>query len=172
MQASVNSLDALLQNSDADSMEWADGGGAEDAAEMMAILSEQDWLKLKSISLNRDRNWRACLASSLNPRQGEQAEHLLLTLASDQDLEVAFLAVRGIAFYCGINDSMNGPFIDPKIRVSSTHALAKATSGLASRVRKVGSSCGPRFQRQFELLAAELERASGLRPTSASHVKR
>jgi hypothetical protein len=157
MQASVNSLDALLQKSDADSMAWADGGGAEDAAEMMAILPEQDWLKLKSIAPNRDRNWRACLASSLSPRQGEQAERLLLALASDQDLEVSFLAVRGIAFYCGINDSMNGPFIDPKIRVSSMLALAKATPGLANLVRKVGSSCDPRFQRQFELLAAEIK---------------
>jgi hypothetical protein len=160
MQTSIENLDTLLQRSDIDSMAWADGGGAEEAAEMMATLSEQDWSKLKSIYPSRGAMWRACLASSLSPRQGEQAERLLLTLASDQDTGIAFVAVRGIAFYCGVNDSMQGPFIDLKIRVPSFLSLAQADQGLANQVRKVGASCDPKFRRQFELLAAVLEAAA------------
>src|SRR4051794_4210065 len=116
MQASIAKFDAFLQRSDSDSMEWADGGGAEEAGEMLAALPQPEWPQLKSLCLNRGAAWRACLASILHPRQGELAEHLMLNLAWDQDAEVAFLAVSGIAFYCGVNDSAKAPFVDLKIR--------------------------------------------------------
>jgi hypothetical protein len=138
-------------------MEWADGGGAEEASGLAEALVDQDWSTLELLCTRREAKWRACLASILCPRQGEQAEEMLLSLTSDKDAEVAFLAVLGVAFYCGINSSANGPFIDPKIRVQSLFLRARNMTGLADRVRKVGTSCAPQFQKQFELLAAELE---------------
>jgi hypothetical protein len=138
-------------------MVWADGGGAEEAEEMLMALSQQDWPQLKSLCSNRGAAWRACLASILRPQQGELAEHLLLDLAWDQEAEVAFLAMSGIAFYCGVNDSAIGPFIDLKIRNSSFFALAKATMGLREQIRRASAFCHPRFQRRFGLLTDLLE---------------
>lgn len=157
MPASIDDLDTLLQRSDSDSMEWADGGGAEEAEAMLSALPLQDWANLEHLRQVRNPRWRACLASVLRPQQGEQAGQLLITLASDQDTEVAFLAMRAVAFNCGVNASAQGPFIDPKVRVESFLLRAKTTEGLAAKVLKVRSSCTPSFQRQFELLAAVLK---------------
>lgn len=157
MQVSIAMFDALLQRSDSDSMAWTDGGGADEAEEMLAVLPEQEWPRLKSLCSNRRRAWRACLASIVCPRQGTRAEHLLLHLAWDQDTEVAFLAASGIAFYCGVNEGAKGPFLDLKIRSSSFFLLAKATVGLADQVRRVSASCHPHLQRRFELLTNLLE---------------
>ena len=157
MQASIAEFDAFLQRSDLDSMDWADGGGAEEAGEMLAALPLQEWPQLKSLCSKRGATWRACLASILHPRQGEPAEHLILHLALDQDSEVAFRAVSGIAFNCGVNDSAKGPFLDLKIRNASFVSLAKLAEGLADQVRRVSASCDPHFQRRFEVLAKLLE---------------
>jgi hypothetical protein len=152
MQVSLAAFDALLQKSDSDSTDWADGGGAEEAEEMLAALHEQEWMELKSLCSNRGAAWRACLATVLRPKHGSIAENLLLDLAWDQDAEVAFLAASSIAFYCGVNDSAKGPFLDPKIRDTSFLSLCKATGGFVSQVRKVGASCHPRIGARFELL--------------------
>ncbi|WP_198414867.1 hypothetical protein [Piscinibacter terrae] len=159
-QASVNELDTLLQRSDSDSMRWADGGDAEIAEEMLASLPKEDWLRVKDLCSSRDSQWRACLASILRPQQGEFAQRLLLDLAWDQELEVAFLAVSGIAFYCGVNDGRQGPFIDLKTRNPTFLSRAKSAADLVVQVRKVSALCYPTIQARFELLAQTLEKQS------------
>jgi hypothetical protein len=157
MHESIVKLDALLQRSDSDSVVWADGGGAEEADEMLAALSEKEWPELKSLYSSRNPAWRACLASVLRPQHGRFAEHLMLDLAREQDPEVAFLVVSGIAFYCGVNDSAQGPFVDPGIQNASFLSLARTTTGLTDQVLRVSASCNSIFQRRFELLAKLLE---------------
>lgn len=137
-------------------MAWADGGGAEEAIELALSLSDKGWEELVSIRAKRSAGWRACLVCVLQPRSGGVAQRLLLESASDQDDQVAFLAVRSIAFYCGINASAKGPFVDPKIRSEAFLSQARA-SGIIERVRKVSSLCAPVFHRQFDLLEAVLE---------------
>lgn len=157
MQASIDRFDALLQRSDSDSLAWADGGDSEEAAAMLAALPMEAWSQLQVLCPSRDATWRACLVSVLSPQQGEQAGDLLLRLAADQDIEVASLAVRAIAFHCGINVSAHGPFIDPSICNADFVVRAKAAEGLADQVRRVGSACAPGIQRQFDLLASQLD---------------
>lgn len=138
-------------------MTWADGGGAEEAIALAQSLSDHEWAELVSIRAKRSAGWRACLVCVLQPRNGRVAQRLLLESASDQDAEVAFLAARSIAFYCGINASAKGPFIDLKIRDEAFLSQARQTSGIIERVRKISSLCAPVFQRQFDLLQAVLE---------------
>ncbi|MBL0730734.1 hypothetical protein [Piscinibacter sp. HJYY11] len=157
MQSEVEVLDVLLRRSDCDSLAWADGGDAEDASALLQSLSNQQWTELVTIRAKRNASWRACLVSVLQPSHGRVAQRLLLDSASDQDAEVAFLAARSISFYCGVNASAQGPFIDFKIRNRSFLSQAKETAGLVDQVRKVDSLCAPEFQRQFELLEAVLE---------------
>lgn len=159
MHATTVNFDDFLQKSDADSMQWADGGGAEEAEEVLATFSQEDWSQIKALYSRRGARWRGCLATILRPQQGEVAARLMLDLAWDQDPEVAFLAVSHIAFYCGVNDSADGPFIDLKIRQPSFLSLVKTTKGLPDQIRKVSAACHPRFQRRFELLTTELDSA-------------
>lgn len=153
----LDTLDAFLQNSDADSMGWADGGGAEQVVEMLAALSVEDWPKLQALLQCRSAKWRECLASTLSPGLGVQAGNLMIVLASDPDTEVAFLAACGIALHCGVNLAAHGPFIDAEICQPAFFAQAKASVGLAAQIRQLGSRCAPSFQRRFELLATLLE---------------
>lgn len=81
----------------------------------------------------------------------------MLDLAWDQDAEVSFLAVSGIAFHCGVNDAAEGPFIDLEIQDPSFVQRARAAAGLADQTRRVRAFCAPQFQRRFDLLAKLLE---------------
>ena len=153
MGESVAKFDELLQRSDSDSSTWTDGGDAWEAEGMLATLTQEEWLHVKDLCSNRDARWRACLASILRPQQGELAKRLMLDLAWDQDPEVAFLAVSGIAFYCGVNDSAKGAFFDSKIRNASFTSLAKTTDGLKDQIDAVSAYCHPQIQQRFELLA-------------------
>ena len=157
MQASVAAFDAFLQKSGSDSSDWADAGGAEEAEEALAGLPQQDWLELETLCSSREAKWRGCLVSILRPQQGSVAERLMLELAWDQDTEVAFLAVSGIAFYCGVNDSAKGPFVDLTIRSASFLALAKTKVGLADQIREIGATSYSQFQSRFALLVAVLQ---------------
>jgi len=157
MQSSIAAFDTFLQESNSDSMDWADGGGADDADRLLGMLSRQEWGQLKYLYKSRDAKWRASLASVLRPQQGEDAERLMLDLAWDQDGEVAFLAVSSIAFYCGINEAAKGPFIDLKIRIPSFLSRAKTTAGLADQTRRVSARCHTHLQRRLEFFARLLE---------------
>lgn len=157
MSSSIEKLDEHLQRSDSDSAAWADGGGAEEAKEFLTALPRSEWARLESLCLTRGARWRACLATILHPGQGEFAAHLLLNLAWDADDEVAFLAVSGIAFHCGVDDSAAGPFTDSKIRDHAFLSAAQAHIGLPRQVRRVGALCHPRIQRRFEMLVRLLE---------------
>lgn len=157
MHAVVEKIDSLLQESDSNSLEWADGGGAEMAMEMLSALDEQGWLLIESLCSSRGPAWRACLASALEPRQGDVARRLMIELAWDQDIEVAFLATSGVAFYCGVNASENGPFIDFRILDSQFLMKARAAEGLSGQVREIGERCATHFEERFKLLAAHLE---------------
>lgn len=157
MPSSVDVLDALLKQSDCDSMAWADGGDAEEAIELAQSLSDQQWAELVCIYATRNASWRACLVSVLQPRHGRAAQRLLLESVSDQDAQVAFLAAPSIAFYCGINASAKRPFIDLNIRNEAFLSQAKQTAGITDQVHRISSLCAPVFRRQFDLLEAVLE---------------
>jgi hypothetical protein len=150
-------FDAFLHRFNCDQTAWADGGGAEEAREMLAELSPNEWSQLNSLCSSRGTAWRACLASILHPRQGKGAEQLMLDLACDQDAEVSFLAVSGIAFHCGVNDSAEGPFTDLEIQDPSFLQLARVGAGLVDQIHRVRASCAPHFQRRLDLLVKLLQ---------------
>lgn len=160
MQASLAKLDSLLQNSDSDSAAWADGGGIEEAEKLLASLTHHEQAQLEALVTLREARWRACLAMAVHPRQGEFAERLLLGLAWDRDASVAWTSVSSIAFYCGVNDSAQGPFVDAEIRNSAFLSIAKSTSGLADQVLKVSAGCHPQFQRRLALLVKILKESA------------
>lgn len=54
MQAILNKLDALLLESDSDSIAWADGGGAEQSDEWLRALSEREWLEFGRMVASRN----------------------------------------------------------------------------------------------------------------------
>lgn len=153
-------LDEHLQRSEYDSQDWADGLGAELAAERLAELSQDEWASLQRLVSSRSENWRACLAEVLRPQLGEIAATLLIDLSADPDIEVAFSALRNVALYCGVNDSAQGPFLDPRTLVPAFLQAAKKADGLIGRIQTVSAQCHPRFQQQFGLLTNVLTPAS------------
>ena len=90
----------------------------------------------------------------LDPSLGEAAQDLMLELALDADEEVAFAAMGGVAFHCGVNCGAE-PFLDRKIEKPGFLAKARAKVGLRERASQIDSD--PGFQARFALLKAVLE---------------
>ena len=108
-----NKFDELLRESDADSQDWADGGGAEDAMEYLEGFGELEWKHLSETWEKKDKKWRECLASALYAFC-EEAQDLIIKMVYDKDSDVAFEAMDGLNFYCGINRDSVGQFWDER----------------------------------------------------------
>ena len=156
MARGLERLDQHLQQSQYDSQDWAGGLGAELAVETIAELSQEEWGALQRMVPARAANWRACLASVLRPQLGEGASKLLIQLSADQEIDVAFAALRGVAFYCGVNHSASGPFLSARTVVPEFLQLAKETDGLSENIKRVSAQCHPYFQRELGLLVGVL----------------
>ena len=156
MPTTLERLDEHLKRSDHDSQDWADGLGAELAAEGLAQLTQREWSALEHMVQSRAPSWKARLASVLRPQFGEFAGRLLLQLSADSDIEVAFLAMRGVAFYCGVNNSSDDPFVDARLAVPEFLQMAKESEGLTERIYAVGAQCHPLFRRELALLEGVL----------------
>jgi hypothetical protein len=156
--SALEALDQLLSTSNPDSMRWADGGGHEDATELLGELDAAEWQALTDQVGERSCLWRQCLASALRPQQGDLAAALLLDLANDSDVEVASTALSAVAFHCGVNDSAEGVFIDASIRVPGFLSLARASTTLQHAIQRLSSGgiCHPAFVGRFRLLAREI----------------
>jgi hypothetical protein len=152
----ADELDTLLERSDPDSSDWADGRGHERAGELLLTFAENDWDALHALMVQRDARWRACLTGALTPRQGAPARRLLLELACAPEAETAFLAAISLAFHCGINDGPAGPFIDESTQNAEMMRDARSAAGLVDAVRRLETECDPRFRRRFELLLGVL----------------
>ena len=152
MVRGLERLDRHLQQSEYDSQDWADGHGAELAAEALAELSQEEWDALQRMVSARAANWRACLASVLRPQLGEGASKLLIQLSADSEIDVAFTALRGVAFYCGVNHSASGPFLSARTVVPEFLKQAKETDVLLENIQRVSVQCHPYLQRELDLL--------------------
>ncbi|MBI3561282.1 MAG: hypothetical protein HY080_06145 [Gammaproteobacteria bacterium] len=152
----VEKLDASLSESDADSMIWNDGGESKLAEDILSLFSENNWLLFGTMWRHRNTSWRTCLASILQPQQDESAVRMLLVLAGDQGLGIAFEALSKIAFYCGVNDGSLGPFVDTRIRVPTFLVAAVNAPELKGNIAKVIAECAPAIQKRFELLLTVL----------------
>ncbi len=153
MPANVELLDQLLAESDADSMDWNDGSGHGVASEFLSKFGDADWAELEARYQDRSSKWRECLATALCPQYGEAAEQLLLALADDTTGEVAFYALSNIAFYCGVNASSKGAFLDPRVQILSFIEAARRSPGLPAAIERVTRHCSAHFNRRFQLLA-------------------
>ncbi|WP_457320868.1 hypothetical protein [Roseateles sp. P5_E11] len=158
MPSVLEALDELLSASDADSMRWNDGGEHERAAEMLGMLQEAQWQAVSSLVDARPASWRQCLASVLGPHQGNAAAQLLLELTNDSDGEVAFEALSAVAFYCGVNSSADGVFVDMSIQIPAFLSLARTSMSLRQAIQRLSSDgSGPfPFVARFRLLAREI----------------
>ncbi len=145
-------FDRHIARYDSDSLDWCDGLGADDAVALLNDFKAEDWQALNASYAGKNRLWRGCLASALNPYMGTAAQDLLLALLEDPDSEVAFLALRATAFYCGINANADGPFIDPTIVHAGFLQHVRSTHDIIGKIRMVSANCSANFAAQFRLL--------------------
>ncbi|HHL2459774.1 TPA: hypothetical protein ACQ30S_004108 [Yersinia enterocolitica] len=157
MLVHVESLDHLLAESDADSMDWNDGGGHKAASELLGKFTAADWAELEARCHVRNSKWRECLATVVRPQYGVAASQLLLALANDTTGEVAFYALLGIAFYCGVNANSDGGFLDPRIQNLSFLEAARRSPRLPEAIQRTTRHCSAHFNSRFELLAQILQ---------------
>jgi hypothetical protein len=88
--------------------------------------------------------------------QSLPASNLLLDMTSDPDPEVSFAALRGVAFYCGVNANFEGPFVDLSLCVPAFLQAAKDHSLLLLNLEHIRSQCSTDWDQLFTLLAARL----------------
>jgi hypothetical protein len=158
MLSAIETFIAHLRSQNPDSLDWADGCGHETSRELMQQFSATDWDELSRTWREQRKEWRTCLTDVLDPRN-PAASSLLLDMTSDQDTDVSFSALRGVAFYCGVNASSDGPFLDERIRDPVFLAAAQNHPSLMIQLERVGDQCSNHFRQQFKLLASVLSRA-------------
>jgi hypothetical protein len=162
MTSIIDRLDHLLDEHDADSMEWCDGLASQDASDLLVELSAPDWRELERLCALRGVDWRECLASVLSPAQGAAAEEILFQLASDQSGEVAFHALSQIAFYCGVNANAAGAFLDTSIQVPSFLVASRAKTDLRDALHLLWERSGAHVRSRLDLLSALLADEAGM----------
>lgn len=145
-------FDRHVSRHDADTQLWADGGGAEEAVEHLEKFQDEDWQTLRAAYPGKDRLWRGCLASALNPHMGGHAQDILIAMIEDPDPEVAFDALYRTAFYCGVNANADGPFVDLTIRHLDFLERVKSTNEIIKKIRSVSAGCAPHFVESFRML--------------------
>ena len=109
----VIELDALLTNSDPDSMDWGEYA-YEDGEKLLSRLSAEDRAELFRSAKVKPTSWRACLVSILHPSDAEQSEALIGALW-DVDGNIVGEAMHRLYFFCGFNSSAaKGVFEDAR----------------------------------------------------------
>lgn len=108
-------FDSFLSANDHESMDWCDGGGYEVAEGYLGSFDENDWQQLKDCWRERTYQWQGCLVSVLHPSCGSVSQDIIFEMALSDNPEIAFEAMNGISFYCGINANSDGQFIDESI---------------------------------------------------------
>lgn len=81
-------------------------------------------------------------------------------MTSDTDTGVSFSALRSVAFYCAVNTSTYGPFLDEHTCTPSFLAAAQNHSALLNQLDRVRAQCGDHFGQQLKLLALVLSEVS------------
>ena len=135
-----------------DGVDWCDGGAADEASQLLADFEDADWLKLCADLDHKDRLWRGCVATTLNPYLGKHAQDLIIHLLDDPDKEVSFDALRIVAFYCGVNYRKEGPFIDDSILHREFFAKIKSHGDIMSKIKKIKEGASASFSDVFTLL--------------------
>ena len=142
------SLDSFLSVNDHESMDWCDGGEYEVAEGYLADLDENDWLQLKACWREKTAQWQGCLISVLHPAYGRSSQDIMLEMAQSENPEIAFEAMYGISFYCGINANSGGQFIDEEIANSEFREYLKKNEDFLASIKSIGKVVG----RKYELL--------------------
>ena len=145
-------LDEHLSRSECDSSDWADGLGSTVARELLEKFEDEEWRRLADEWRNREVQWRACLVGSLHPHYGETAQEMLISALEDSDPEVAFLALSGVAFHCGVSDCADGVFEDGDILHARFRRRVSCTDGIREKIRFASEGCAPFLQPRFDLL--------------------
>lgn len=157
MPTAVESLDQLLIESEADSMDWCDGLGHEAASDLLNKLQESEWVELQSLCLLRGVNWRECLATAFSPKQSKAAERILFTLASDREGEVSFYALSKIDFCCGVNSKAEGAFVDASIQLPPFVEAARLVPELPAAIQRICASSSEQLRQRLELLVKVMQ---------------
>lgn len=131
-------LDRYLSESDPNSMGWHEHAH-EVAVEQLSLFEPFDWQKLSIALPTRDRAWRMCLVTVLEPARSPIAADLLLEMTGDPDIEIAFEALRRTCFYCGVLTVKGVVCIDPRIQVPKFLSRARATQSLPARAGQLSA---------------------------------
>lgn len=136
--ARFEEFDRYLSESDPDSMGWHEHA-YEVAVEQLSIFEPVDWEQLCLALRTRDRAWRMCLVTVVEPAHSPIAGDLLLEMTGDPDVEIAFEALRRTYFYCGVLTVKGVVRINPKIQVPGFLGRARAIHSLPGRASQLSA---------------------------------
>ena len=149
-------FESHLSEYEADSQDWGDGLGYDISAQLLREFQTEDWAYISQIWATKEKHWRECFISSLDPSLGTTADYLLISALDDPDIDVAFDALREITFYCGINADKNGPFLDKSILNLSFRERVRGTDNIIEKIKYINAHCDSIFQASHNLLLKEL----------------
>lgn len=149
------SLDSFLSVNDHESMDWCDGGEYEVAEGYLAVLDEHDWLQLKACWREKTAQWQGCLISVLHPAYGRSSQDIMLEMAQSENPEIAFEAMCGISFYCGINANSEGEFIDEEIANSEFREYLKKNEDFLASIKSIGKVVGRKYELLQQVLGSQ-----------------
>ena len=148
MTPNLNALDAFLQQKKTASLAWNEGGQFEAAEAILASFTEPDWQALAAQWRDKNNSWKLCLASVLNPYYGNAAQDLLIAMACCKSPAIASEAMYAICFYCGINENIEGYYIDNAITHPPFKQKLQQHSKFIAAIPEIGQLVG----RKYELL--------------------
>ena len=154
-------FDRHITGYEPDGMDWCDGLGADRALELLAEFEDADWRRLCADLDHKDRMWRGCVATILNPNLGKYAQDLIIHLLDDPDEEVAFDALCKVAFYCGVNHRRDGPFLDESILHGEFIAKVRSHGDMMSKIKHIQKGTSKFFADVFTLLEDRISELSG-----------
>lgn len=139
MSEIFHQLDQHLSANHCDSLKWNEGGQFEIAEDILAKFAESDWLLLAKNWQSKHNSWKRCLIAILTPYYGDEAQALIINMANTQNAEIALEAMYAISFYCGINENVDGPYLDHKIvhLEFKTKLIKNNFTGSISKIEKL-----------------------------------
>ena len=145
-------FDSHITGYEPDGVDWCDGLGADKALELLAEFDDADWRRLCTDLDHKNRMWRGCVSTILDPNLGKYAQDLLVHLLDDPDEEVSFNALRQAAFYCGVNSRNDGPFLDESICHQEFFSKVKSHDDMMLKITNIKKGTSSYFSSIFTLL--------------------
>ncbi|MES9969568.1 MAG: hypothetical protein ABW092_06005 [Candidatus Thiodiazotropha sp.] len=148
-------LDSFLFINDHESMDWCDGGEYEVAEGYLGSFDEKDWQQLKGCWRERPVQWQGCLVSVLHPSYGGVSQDIILEMALSENPEIAFDAMCGISFYCGINANSDGQFIDESIVNSEFRERLRGDKHFLASIPLISKVVGRKYELLQQVLSCQ-----------------